>query len=104
MKLTLEQKSEIIPEMTSSKAGFNELMRVLWIAQNATRLISRKTPEHRQRYSSPKSTPFSLLLPQCTERAQRVRVARASAVFGFLPSLVKAEKGQFLHPQVTNYQ
>ena len=29
MKLTVEQKSEIIPEMASSEAGFNELMRVL---------------------------------------------------------------------------
>ena len=56
------------------------------ITQNATRLISRKTPGPRQRYSSPKSTPFSLLLPQCTERAQRAHVARASAVFDFLPS------------------
>ena len=53
------------------------------ITQNATRLISRKTPGPRQRYSSPKSTPFSLLLPQCTERAQRAHVARASAVFDF---------------------
>ena len=56
------------------------------ITQNATRLISRKTPGRRQSYSSPKSTPFSLLLPQCTERAQRAHVARASAVFDFLPS------------------
>ena len=29
MKLTAEQKSEIILEMASSEAGFNELMRVL---------------------------------------------------------------------------
>ena len=29
MKLTVEQKSEIIPEMASCEAGFNELMRVL---------------------------------------------------------------------------
>ena len=29
MKLTVEQKSEIISEMASSEAGFNELMRVL---------------------------------------------------------------------------
>ena len=29
MKLTTEQRSEIISEMASSEAGFNELMRVL---------------------------------------------------------------------------
>ena len=29
MKLTVEQRSEIISEMASSEAGFNELMRVL---------------------------------------------------------------------------
>jgi hypothetical protein len=29
MKLTTEQRSEIISEMDSSEAGFNELMRVL---------------------------------------------------------------------------
>ncbi len=29
MKLTAEQRSEIISEMASSEAGFNELMRVL---------------------------------------------------------------------------
>ena len=29
MKLTSEQRSEIISEMASSEAGFNELMRVL---------------------------------------------------------------------------
>ena len=29
MKLTIEQRSEIISEMASSEAGFNELMRVL---------------------------------------------------------------------------
>ena len=99
------------------------------ITQNATRLISRKTPGRRQSYSSPKSTPFSLLLPQCTERAQRAHVARASAVFRLfaftaspfgdkqlwykglrvkaspdLPSPVKAKKRTKLHPQVANYQ
>ena len=99
------------------------------ITQNATRLISRKTPGRRQSYSSPKSTPFSLLLPQCTERAPtRARSARVrcfrlfaftSSPFGDkklwnnglsvkaspdLPSPVKAEKGQFLHPQIANFQ
>ena len=66
--------------------AFFYVMTDLSAPQNATRLISRKTPGHRQRYSSPKSTPFPLLLPQCTERAQRAHVARASAVFRFLPS------------------
>ena len=30
MKLTSEQRSELISEMASSEAGFNELVRVLW--------------------------------------------------------------------------
>ena len=58
------------------------------ITQNATRLISRKRPGRRQSYSSPKSTPFSLLLPQCTEQAQRARYARVRCfrLFAFTSS------------------
>ena len=30
MKLTTEQRSELLSELASSEAGFNELVRVLW--------------------------------------------------------------------------
>ena len=42
MKLTTEQRSEIISEMASSEAGFNELMRVLLDS-----FPSRNVPEHK---------------------------------------------------------
>ena len=83
MKLTVEQRSEIISEMASSEAGFNELMRVLLDSfskqERALFLEEHKGAQGNGFRSRPTLRPANVsVLRACV---QRVDVLRAVCIF-----------------------